>query len=351
MSSSDGCAHRGGLGEPEVPDIDRFGPGSTVNGVQRFFRAITSGWLIAVIAVALFVYACFTLLAPWQLGKNEDLQARNSQLRESIEADPVPLAELTTGNTPLEQSEWHLVTTTGRYLPEAEVLLRQRAVDGKAVYQVFAAFRTEKGTDLLINRGWVPVGENNSVPDYPAVPADPVTITARLRMATDAPAEPIVLHGRHMVRNVETSAIGPLVGLDLVPHHLQLPGTQPGSLEPVPTPSIEAGSYLSYGLQWLAFGVLAPVGFGYFLWSDIRERRRNRADGIDLENDAGEGPQGRTDDGDNTATDASGRPVATTASGPISHERLIEKTVRDRYGTRFDAERRRHLRQGNRLDY
>lgn len=68
-----------------------------MNGVQRFFRAITSGWLIAVIAVALFVYACFTLLAPWQLGKNEDLQARNSQLRESIEADPVPLAELTTG--------------------------------------------------------------------------------------------------------------------------------------------------------------------------------------------------------------------------------------------------------------
>lgn len=322
-----------------------------MNWVQRFFRVITSGWLIAFIAVALFAYVCFTLLAPWQLGKNADLQARNSQLRESIEADPVPLAELTTRDTALEQSEWHLVTATGRYLPEAEVLLRQRAVDGKPVYQVFAAFRTENGTDLLVNRGWIPVGENNSVPAYPAVPADAVTITARLRMATDAPAEPIVLHGRQMVRNVETSAIGPLVGLELAPHHLELPGDQPGSLEPVPTPTIEAGSYLSYGMQWLSFGVLAPIGLGYFLWSEIRERRRSRADDSDLENGTGDNPEGRGDDSGDAAADSSGRPGAATASGHISHEHLMEKTVRDRYGTRFDAERRRHLRQGNRLDF
>lgn len=290
------------------------------------------------------------MLAPWQLGKNEDLQARNSQLRESMEADPVPLAELTARDAALDESEWHLVTVTGRYLPQDEVLLRQRSIGGELVYQALTAFRTEGGDDLLVNRGWVRVGENNTVPDYPVAPAGPVTVTARLRMPTDAPAEPIVLHERHMVRNIETSAIGPLVGLELAPHHLQLAGDQPGSLEPVPTPEIEAGSYLSYGLQWSAFGVLAPVGLGYFLWSEIRERRRSRGDDDDAQDGPREGPDVQS--GGDAVSGASGHPVgADTATAEVSHDRLMAMTVRDRYGTRFDAERRRSLRRRDRLDF
>jgi cytochrome oxidase assembly protein ShyY1 len=65
-----------------------------------------------------------------------------------------------------------------------------------------------------------------------------------------------------MVRSIETSTIGRVLDLDLAGYHLQLPGGQPGSLEPTPIPEVEAGSYLSYGLQWLAFGVLARIGLG-----------------------------------------------------------------------------------------
>ena len=42
----------------------------------------------------------------------------------------------------------------------------------------------------------------------------------------------------------------------------------------MPVPSTESGPYLSYGLQWMAFGVLAPIGLGYFVWSELRQRRR-----------------------------------------------------------------------------
>ncbi|MBS5997356.1 MAG: SURF1 family protein, partial [Corynebacterium sp.] len=31
-----------------------------------------------------------------------------------------------------------------------------------------------------------------------------------------------------------------------------------------------------YGYQWIAFGIMAPLGLGYFVWSEIRERRRLR---------------------------------------------------------------------------
>ena len=36
------------------------------------------GWLISLLFVGIFVYLCFTMLAPWQLNKYEDLKARNA---------------------------------------------------------------------------------------------------------------------------------------------------------------------------------------------------------------------------------------------------------------------------------
>ena len=42
-------------------------------------------------------------------------------------------------------------------------------------------------------------------------------------------------------------------------------------------PHLDAGPFLSYGIQWIAFGILAPIGLGYFVISEIRARRREKA--------------------------------------------------------------------------
>ena len=41
-------------------------------------------------------------------------------------------------------------------------------------------------------------------------------------------------------------------------------------------PQLDRGNHLSYGYQWIAFGIMAPLGLGYFVWSELRERRRAR---------------------------------------------------------------------------
>ena len=41
--------------------------------------------------------------------------------------------------------------------------------------------------------------------------------------------------------------------------HRVVHGGQPGALGEIPTPAIESGPYLSYGLQWIAFGIMAPA--------------------------------------------------------------------------------------------
>ena len=57
---------------------------------------------------------------------------------------------------------------------------------------------------------------------------------------------------------------------------MQLIDNQPGGLGVIPLPHLDAGPFLSYGIQWIVFGVVAPIGLGYFVYSEIKARRRER---------------------------------------------------------------------------
>lgn len=294
---------------------------------------------MGLLAVFLFAWACFALLAPWQLGKSDDLEARNTRLAESVEAQPAPLAEVAEQTSDYVEREWRLVTLDGQWQPDSEALLRLRSVDGELVYQVLTVFDPIDGQDILINRGYVPVGENNTVPDYPAAPADEVQITARLRATEAGLAEPVQVDGLPAVRVVDPVVLGDTLGHDLVPQgYLQLSGDQPGSLTPAPIPGIENGPYLSYGLQWLAFGILAPVALGYFAWAEIRARRDDHDEDDDDENSVADSPAGGDDLGQVDSSSSADAEVDARA-----------RAMRARYGERDDIEKRRAFKRADRL--
>lgn len=305
-------------------------------------RFLSPGWVAGVLAVALFAWACFALLAPWQLGKSDDLEARNSRLAESVRADPVPLAAVVDQPEGFVDREWRLVTLAGQWQPAAEALLRLRSVDGEPVYQVLTVFDPVDGQDILVNRGYVPVGENNSVPGYPAAPTGPVEITARVRASEVGLAEPVPVGGRPAVRVVDPVVLSETLGDPLVPEgYLQLAGDQPGSLTPAPIPGIENGPYLSYGLQWLTFGILAPLALAYFAWAEIRAQRRDAA----LDDAAGA-------TGPDDAPDGADKPGYNTPSTDKPDTKAADdraQAMRARYGGRDDAERRRAYKRADRL--
>lgn len=330
--------------------------------MRNLRRFLTPGWILGVIAVILFAWACFALLAPWQLGKSDDLQARNDRIATAIEAAPAPVDQLV--NSPLDftDHEWRLVTVSGQWRPESEALLRLRSVDGTPVYQVLTPFAADSGTEYLVNRGHVPVGEAGSVPDYAAAPSGEVEITARLRKAETGESEPVTVDGQPTVRVIDPAVLGRTLDQPLEDAgYLQLISDQPGSLAPVPIPGIEAGPYLSYGLQWLLFGILAPAGLGYFAWAEIKARRR------DAENAAADGTaDGAADGAAQGAADGVAHGVAHGAVGSDSVDpdpaddrpastpeddatAARERAMRARYGSRDDAERRRAHRRADRL--
>lgn len=234
------------------------------------------GWVLFLIFIVAFSYLSFTVLAPWQLNKDAQIVERNHLIEEAYDAEPQPVTEVFSDDGSLHK-EWERAELTGHYLPKDEVLLRLRPVESAPGFQSLVPFETESGETFLVNRGWMPTDEGNSVPHIDPAPEGEVTIVGMARYDerkhTSAPIEE---QGYTQVYSINTEQIAELVDVPLAHDYLQLSPEQPGELHALPVPKLDRGNHLSYGYQWIAFGVMAPLGFAYFVWSEIRERRRAR---------------------------------------------------------------------------
>jgi cytochrome oxidase assembly protein ShyY1 len=248
--------------------------------MKRLAFLFRPNWLALIVVVIAFAYLCFTVLAPWQLGKNTKTSRENAQISRSLTAEPVPVTNvLPQQDSSAPDAQWQRVKATGHYLPEGQVLARLRVIEGDPAFEVLVPFAVDGGPNVLVDRGYVKPEQGSHVPAFAPPPKETVTITARLR-DSEALAEgkaPFRQDGAQQVYSIDTAQISSLVGVPLAGSYLQLVEDQPGGLGVIALPHLDAGPFLSYGIQWIAFGILAPIGLGYFVVSEIKARRREKA--------------------------------------------------------------------------
>jgi cytochrome oxidase assembly protein ShyY1 len=274
--------------------------------MRRLMFVFRPGWIALALVVAGFAYLSLTVLAPWQLGKNTTTSRENNQIKASLSADPVAVTTfLPQQDSSAPDAQWRQVTATGRYLPAAQALARLRLIAGKPAYEVLTAFAVDNGPTVLVNRGFVRPSQGTEMPTVAPPTTGTVSITARLRDPETAPVEdmqPFRENGTWQVYAIDTRQVADATGTELTGSYLQLQDNQPGALNAMPLPNLDAGPFLSYGIQWIAFGILAPIGLGYFAYSEIRIRRR----------------------------EAAGRAAAEQSDAPVT----VEDKLSDRYGGR-----------------
>ncbi len=242
-------------------------------------------WLVLAAVALAFAFLCFSVLAPWQLGKNTSTSARNDLITRSVGADPVPITDVLTGNGFAADDEWRRVIAQGSYVENSDALVRLRSIREQPAYEVITPFVIDDGPTVLVNRGYVLPVEGTRPPEFAAAPTGSVTLDARVRQAEGTSREPIQEDGRLQVYNINPEQIGAAVGVDAIDGYLQLDDGQPGGLGLIELPQTDAGPYLSYGLQWLAFGIMAPLGLAYFVRAELRERRMSRTEMNDAMSD------------------------------------------------------------------
>lgn len=260
---------------------------------------------VRVLLVALLVSVGCVGAGLWQWSRHEVRGAAIALVERNHGAEPVDVGELLAPGRPLAADDvWRPVTVRGTYLPSA-VLLRNRPVEGRPGFHVLAPLLVTEGPlrggVLVVDRGWVPLGEDGGTVDAPSLPAGEVDVVVHLRSAEapsprDAPAGQVQAIAPDQVRAAATAAgdvgegwpadatlaaYGALVSED---------GARPAGLGALPEPSRDPGSHLSYAFQWWVFA-LGALGTGVVLVvRGVRERAAEAADDGTAASAAGTGP-------------------------------------------------------------
>ena len=250
-------------------------PRVTVADVYRF---LLSGRWLRLIAAALAAAAACVAFGLWQLDRFDQRQDRNDLVRANLSAalvDADTLMDVGRALRPAQQ--WRRVEARGRYDESHEVLVRNRPLKGSTGYYVLTPLVTDTGPALLVNRGWVPVGDTaRTRPDVPGPPSGEVTVVGRARPSEpgdggeDAPAG--------QVRRIDVPAIAASLPYDVYGGFAELVEQTPAAgSTPIPLPEPEPGSgpHLAYAFQWFVFAAIAVGGVAMLARREAREARQD----------------------------------------------------------------------------
>ncbi|MFK0072037.1 SURF1 family cytochrome oxidase biogenesis protein [Arthrobacter woluwensis] len=299
-------------------------------------------WMGYFVLAIVFAIAC-VLLGRWQMDRRAETQANINKIVTNYNSAPVAFSAAKPLFEHMDTArEWSQVKLHGTYLPQDQLIVRNRTLNGQPGYQVLVPFRVDSGDTVIVDRGFLPIGnkENGRPDSIPDAPSGEVTVVVRLR-----PSEPALDRG---------APSGQIASIDLNQYASQVkyplltgaygrmasespaPAVAPMQL---PMPATDEGTHLSYSLQWFAFGVLMILGFGYA----ARQQAKNDAlDAEDAELARAAAAAGGTPDDGGQGT---GGPGAESAAGagavpPSSHTAAKYWRQNRKKAERKTAERR-----------
>lgn len=128
---------------------------------SRRFRIALIPSLIAAILLPLFLY-----LGYWQLQRAEEKRVLQAQYDARANG---PLVQVEGREQPTTALQFYRVVARGYYEPEYQILIDNRVHQGQAGYEVVTPLHLQNSeVRLLINRGWIPLGEDRE--HLPVVP-------------------------------------------------------------------------------------------------------------------------------------------------------------------------------------
>lgn len=246
---------------------------------HRFAFLVKPGWLGAIAGALAFTAACWLILAPWQFSRNTETSQTNAGIEAAHHATPVPVETyLSTTGEPAEKSVWQPATATGTFLPDHEFYVRLRQDDGgNPVSEVVLPMQLTDGTVLLVDRGTRSILDIGDGSQLPPVPTGVVTVTGRVQQDQTDPRnrKPGLLEGLNQAYAVNADDLaGPVTTPGNVRQgYIQLMAGSPGVLDEIGMPQTDSGPYLSYALQWCAFGAMSLLAIGYFIFREVTDPR------------------------------------------------------------------------------
>jgi cytochrome oxidase assembly protein ShyY1 len=256
---------------PITPDRTGVGTATVPHDMYRFL--LRPRWLAFHLLVMAAIVAMVNL-GFWQLRRLDERQAFNERVRERIDIAPVPLEDVLAAASDPAAVEWRAVEATGTYLGDEQVAIVNRSQGGRAGQHVATPLELANGRLLIVDRGFVPLGD-----DVPAPPPGEVTVVGRVHPSqerrrgqlSDPEGE------RAEFQRVDLDRLAEQLPAPVVPMYVDLVSSEPpqGS-SPAPTelPELSEGPHLSYAVQWYIFAGCVAVGWVLAVRHSVRTRRQ-----------------------------------------------------------------------------
>ena len=225
--------------------------------MKRFFNPIS---LLQSFVALLLIAACL-FAAQWQFSRGSNQSANNKIIAANLDLPSLNIQDIE--NLDPVANQWRKITLQGKFSMSNQELVRNRYYEGKFGFEVLTLFATTNGQNFWVDRGWVAAGPNAATPpDVEQVTGESIEITARIRSENLSRQ----LQGSFFVTRATSEkpeSIAKLQGIDANEYYLDLLGSPDGQVRPlteIELPELSNGPHYAYGIQWLAFALLALIG-------------------------------------------------------------------------------------------
>ncbi len=231
--------------------------------------AIRPRWLIALAALVIFIVVC-VVLGRWQWDRTQDILAAER----AAASEPVALADIVAKDGTWNNAEiGRSVILDGAFTSD-ELLLPNRAYEGRAGTWTITRFELENGRSVAVVRGWLPDDVQS-----PPIRQDPTRIAGVLH-----PNEAFYEGANDsQLITVDAPALAEQWNTELIDGYVMMQTQDPVLLAadaPAPVivpPTVQVGDVpfplqnFFYAVQWWIFAAFAIFVYGRWLYLDARK--------------------------------------------------------------------------------
>lgn len=242
---------------------------------NRRFAPSVVGTVLAIVGVSIFVS-----LGMWQLRRAEQKEA----LQVAFERGQESTVTMRSENIGSLERYQH-IRARGRYQTERQILLdNMPSALGRPGYRVLTPFELEDGAFVLVDRGWIPMGDRRT--DLPQLGVDETAreISGRLDvlprpgLRLEESAQDTKQSWPRVMNFPQLETIERALGVQVAPYIVLLDATEPHGFERQWQGATRFGPerHVGYAVQWFAFALVAIV-----IYVSLSLRPRKQADAMD----------------------------------------------------------------------
>ena len=247
--------------------------------VQRAFHWRFVPRLWPTLATALLLSVLMSL-GFWQLDRARQKRELHAEFSQRQALAPMDLNTAGAIKHAAPEMLWRPVTATGTFEEQTHILLDNQVVGRSAGYFVYTPLRLTGGDEwILVNRGWLPIGDDRRfAPVFPKTSAQ-VTIRAiakapplggiRLRKTHPEQLGPAI----YRVQRLDLEQSAALMQRAVLPYVLRLtPESEHGFRTQWRIPGSGEERHLGYAFQWFALAATLAVIYVWLSFENVGRR-------------------------------------------------------------------------------